>query len=184
MGGTGSVRAWRGRTTSAGSAGSVAVVTADGDATHSRAVGAAGPGAGAVRCARRHAAWIERLDPATYLSSPYYARWLLAAEHGVVAKGVVTPDDLQRWYDVFAADPAATPPVVVDDEQASARRSGDDERRPAAAGDGAAVRRRRPRRRAPLARHRAPPPLPALRARRRRARRVGLRRRSRPRPGG
>ena len=49
-------------------------------------------------------AWIERLDPATYLASSYYARWLLAAEDGVVAKGVVTPDDLQRWHDRFAAD--------------------------------------------------------------------------------
>lgn len=93
-----------------------AVVTADGDATHHepwelRAQALALLG---VRGGMR--AWIERLDPATYLSSPYYARWLLAAEDGVVAKGVVTPDELQRWYDVFAADPAATPPVVVDDE--------------------------------------------------------------------
>ena len=94
-----------------------AVVTDDGDATHHepwelRAQALALFG---VRGGMR--SWIERLDPATYLRLPYYARWLVAAEHGVVAKGVVMPDDLQRWRDVFAADPDATPPVVVDDEQ-------------------------------------------------------------------
>ncbi len=93
------------------------VVTADGDATHHepwelRAQALALFG---VRGGMR--AWIERLDPATYLALPYYARWLLAAEHGVVAKGVVAADDLQRWYDVFAADPDATPPVVSVDGQ-------------------------------------------------------------------
>ena len=61
--------------------------------------------------------WIERLDPATYLGLPYYARWLLAGERGVVAKGVVTADDLRRWYDVFVADVVAVPPVVTDDDR-------------------------------------------------------------------
>ena len=58
------------------------VATDDGDRTHHepwelRAQGVALFG---LRGGMRQ--WIERLDPASYLTSPYYARWLLAAEHG------------------------------------------------------------------------------------------------------
>jgi nitrile hydratase len=53
---------------------------------------------------------IEALPPPEYLALPYYARWLAAAENAHVANGSVTPADLQRWYDHFAADPDATPP--------------------------------------------------------------------------
>jgi nitrile hydratase subunit beta len=33
--------------------------------------------------------WIERIDTPTYLTTSYYGRWLLAAEMGVVANGLV-----------------------------------------------------------------------------------------------
>ena len=94
-----------------------AVVTDDGDATHHEAweLRAQALALFGVRGGMRQ--WIERLDPATYLGLPYYARWLVAAEHAVVTKGIVTPDDLQRWADVFAADPDATPPTVRNDER-------------------------------------------------------------------
>ena len=59
--------------------------------------------------------WIERIDPATYLASSYYERWLLAAERGAIETGVVEQEALDRWRAVFAADEAATPPVTVDD---------------------------------------------------------------------
>ena len=90
------------------------VLTADGELTHHeswelRAQGAALFG---VRGGMRR--WIEQLDPLTYLSSPYYVRWLRAAELGAVAQGVVTVDDLARWRDAFAADPDAVPPTMRD----------------------------------------------------------------------
>jgi nitrile hydratase len=59
--------------------------------------------------------WIERLDPVTYLASPYYVRWLLAAEHAAVAQGLVAADDLARWRQRFVDDPDARPPVVLDE---------------------------------------------------------------------
>jgi len=91
------------------------VVTEDGELTHHepwelRAQGAA---LFAVRDSMRP--WLERLDPATYLSSPYYVRWLRAAENGAVASGFVTTDDLARWRSRFDDDPDARPPAVHDE---------------------------------------------------------------------
>ena len=59
---------------------------------------------------------IERLEPATYLSSTYYERWLRAGEMKLVEQGRITTDDLARWYDVFAHDAQARPPVTTDPE--------------------------------------------------------------------
>ena len=184
MGGTGYRAGMEGAHDLGGLGGFGPVVTADGDATHHepwelRAQALALFG---VRGGMR--SWIERLDPATYLGLPYYARWLLAAEHGVVTKEVVTADDLQRWYDVFAADPAATPSVVIDDDK---RRLVDqvmtsvDRLRPVTAprfavGDSVVVRRWRDTEH----HHRCPRYVRGVAGRRR----VGVRRRSRPRPGG
>ena len=55
---------------------------------------------------------IEAIDPATYLSSSYHERWLLAGEQRGVATGRVDADALERWRQVFADDPVATPPRV------------------------------------------------------------------------
>jgi nitrile hydratase beta subunit len=92
------------------------VLTADADLTHhepwelrAQALGIVGLGS-----LRR---WIERLDPATYLSSGYYVRWLLAAEMGSVQRGLIDAADLARWNAVFAADPEATPPALIDATQ-------------------------------------------------------------------
>lgn len=85
------------------------VVTPGGEATHhepwevrAQMVGLLG---GAV-----NRPLLEELPPAQYLSSGYYARWLLAAENGAVDRGIVTSDALQRWRDLFASDPEAGVP--------------------------------------------------------------------------
>ena len=57
---------------------------------------------------------IEGLDPATYLSSSYYERWLRAGERGLTAQGRLSTDDLVRWRARFESDPAAVPPVRED----------------------------------------------------------------------
>ena len=61
--------------------------------------------------------WIERLDPATYLSSPYYGRWLAAAELGTVSTGTLSREDLDRWRVAIeggAAVPVASNPELRD----------------------------------------------------------------------
>jgi nitrile hydratase len=95
------------------------VVTDDGELSHHepwelRAQGVAIFG---VRGGMRR--WIERLDPGVYLTSPYYVRWLLAAEHAAVAREVVSADDLARWRSTFSADPETAPPAVADPEASS-----------------------------------------------------------------
>jgi nitrile hydratase subunit beta len=125
------------------------VVTDDGDLTHHepwelRAQGVAIFG---LRGGMRR--WIERLDPGVYLTSPYYARWLRAAEQAAVERGLVSEDDLDRWRSTFAADSDAIPPVVADADAASFVESvmtSADRLRPAtnprfAVGDAVAVRR-------------------------------------------
>lgn len=92
------------------------VVTADGELTHHepwelRAQGAA---MFAVRGGMRP--WLERLDPVLYLASPYYVRWVRAAELGAVTQGILSAADLDRWRQRFEHDPDAVPPVVGDDE--------------------------------------------------------------------
>ena len=54
--------------------------------------------------------WIERIDPATYLSSSYYARWLLAGERAVVQRGFLTVDELAAWNERMTA--GEDPPIV------------------------------------------------------------------------
>jgi nitrile hydratase subunit beta len=57
-------------------------------------------------------AWIERIDTATYLTTPYYARWLLAAEMGAVARGLLTAGELSAWQQRIAD--GEVPPEVHD----------------------------------------------------------------------
>ena len=95
------------------------VVTEDGERTHHepwelRAQGVALFG---LRGGMRQ--WIERLEPGVYLTSPYYGRWLLAAEQGAIARALVSQEDLDRWRDAFAGDPDAIPPVVNDPDGAA-----------------------------------------------------------------
>src|SRR4029453_19407324 len=47
----------------------------------------------------RHA--IERMAPADYLGSSYYARWLDALDRVLVEKGVVTADEVERRMEFF-----------------------------------------------------------------------------------
>lgn len=55
---------------------------------------------------------IEALDPAVYLSSSYYVRWLRTAEKTLVESGRIDAADLQRWRDAFAADPDLAMPTA------------------------------------------------------------------------
>ena len=57
---------------------------------------------------------IEGLDPAEYLSSSYYVRWLRAAEDEAVRSGRLDRVDLERWRQTFADEPHASPPVASD----------------------------------------------------------------------
>jgi len=54
---------------------------------------------------------IEGLDPADYLASSYYVRWLRAAEHRLVEQGYVTPEDLSRWRATLSETPDADRPA-------------------------------------------------------------------------
>ena len=46
--------------------------------------------------------WIEALPPATYLSTPYFGRWLLAIEHLLGRRGTIQAQELRRWRDDLA----------------------------------------------------------------------------------
>ena len=79
------------------------VVTADAELTHhhewelrAQAI-AMMVGGGSVR------PWIERIPPPTYLTSAYYERWLIAAEHAVTERCVATFADLDERQRVLAS---------------------------------------------------------------------------------
>ena len=71
--------------------------------------------------ARRHR--IERLDPARYLASSYYERWLARMEEAIVAGGALSRDEIEAKIKEFSAnrdlpvprreDPAATEQISV-----------------------------------------------------------------------
>ena len=51
---------------------------------------------------------IESIDPARYLSSSYYEKWMMVLEQALVEKGIVTADELvAAWQDAKAATAAA-----------------------------------------------------------------------------
>ncbi|MBO9523747.1 MAG: nitrile hydratase subunit beta [Nocardioidaceae bacterium] len=60
---------------------------------------------------------LEALPPATYLSTPYFARWLLAVERLLLQRGSIDAGDLDRWRTAIAEDdcpvPARQDPVLV-----------------------------------------------------------------------
>jgi len=90
-----------------------AVRTADGELSHHEAWETRAQVLGLVTGAASRS-WIEGLDPATYLSSSYYVRWLRAAEASLLQRGRLEQADLDRWTATFEADPAARPPTRRD----------------------------------------------------------------------
>ena len=59
---------------------------------------------------------IENLAPAVYLGSSYYEKWLRATEASLVAKGVLTREELEAKTEVFRHDPDASVPSRKDRE--------------------------------------------------------------------
>jgi nitrile hydratase subunit beta len=60
----------------------------------------------------RHA--IERLDPAVYLSTTYYERWLAGLERLLIEKGLIDEDDMTATLDGWRPQPGVAP-VEADD---------------------------------------------------------------------
>src|SRR5262245_52471673 len=60
----------------------------------------------------RHA--IERMDPAAYLRSSYYERWLAALETGLVEHGVLDPAEIAPRVERYQRDPGAATPTRSD----------------------------------------------------------------------
>ena len=63
--------------------------------------------------------FIEELDPARYLRSSYYERWMGALEDALIRKGVTTKEDIDRRTAHFAENPESEPERREDPEQAS-----------------------------------------------------------------
>lgn len=59
----------------------------------------------------RHA--IERMDPADYLASSYYERWLDGRSRLLLEKGVITARELEDRQAYFAEHPDASAPAAV-----------------------------------------------------------------------
>ena len=60
----------------------------------------------------------ERVEPATYLGSPYYALWMESIERLLIAKGIVAEDEIDRRQAIFQADPSAPPDAAFVGEAA------------------------------------------------------------------
>jgi nitrile hydratase len=73
-----------------------AVRTDDGELTHHEPWELRAQWLSIIAC-RGARPWIERIDPATYLTTTYYGRWLLAGERAAVANGIVSSDTLEQW---------------------------------------------------------------------------------------
>jgi len=101
--------------------------------------------------------WIEGLEPATYLASSYYVRWLRAAERGAVGTGRLEQADLDRWRGVFEADPEERPPTRQDPAVTEVIRNlGPHTHQPATGAAWSVGARVRVRRMRPEAHHRCP----------------------------
>jgi nitrile hydratase len=72
------------------------VRTADGELTHHEPWELRAQMLALAAC-RGARPWIEGLDPATYLTTTYYGRWLLAGERAAVANGIFSSDVLADW---------------------------------------------------------------------------------------
>ena len=49
--------------------------------------------------------FIEELEPARYLRSSYYERWMGALEDALIRKGVTTREDIDRRNGAFCREP-------------------------------------------------------------------------------
>lgn len=57
---------------------------------------------------------LESMGPAEYLGSSYYQRWLLVTERVLIAKGVLTREELDAKMDSLKKQPQAAPPRQED----------------------------------------------------------------------
>jgi len=53
---------------------------------------------------------IERMDPALYLASSYYEKWLYSKIEGSIEQGFFTPQELEEKIAYFRDNPEANPP--------------------------------------------------------------------------
>ena len=66
---------------------------------------------------------IERMPPADYLASSYYARWLASAERLLAEKGVISPDELEARVALLRERPDAPLPRHEDPQFVAAMRA-------------------------------------------------------------
>jgi nitrile hydratase len=52
---------------------------------------------------------IERMDPAHYLRSTYYERWLSTIEHNLIKEGILTESEIDEKVEVLRSHPDAVP---------------------------------------------------------------------------
>jgi nitrile hydratase subunit beta len=52
---------------------------------------------------------IEQMDPAHYLRSTYYERWLATVEYNLIQKGHITAEEIDAWMERLRKDPDAEP---------------------------------------------------------------------------
>ena len=57
---------------------------------------------------------IENMDPAHYLSSSYYEKWLHSRIKGLIDAGVLTPEELEKRMALFRHHPNAETPAHPD----------------------------------------------------------------------
>lgn len=61
---------------------------------------------------------VEQMDPAAYLGSSYFERWLASVEYNLMKAGVLARDELDARTDYFLQHPEVEPPRQADDEPA------------------------------------------------------------------
>jgi nitrile hydratase len=61
---------------------------------------------------------IEQMDPAHYLASSYYEKWLYAHSQGLIEAGVLTQKELDDTVAYFRSHPTASPTQRYDPERA------------------------------------------------------------------
>src|SRR3954454_10261994 len=66
-------------------------------------------------------AGIEHMDPVAYLAASYYERWMATLETNLIAKGFLTPEEIEARHALYAADPAR--PVPRNDDPAITERA-------------------------------------------------------------